>query len=129
MTCLGVPRMQMMAQLAGDARAGSPRASAAAVPSALADPPAAGDPGAAPPAELPGAREGAAAAPPAAALAAGGLEPAAGGGAQGVGSVREQDAMDEVAVARFLRSTPGLSRQLVHRPAWMERMSVRVHFI
>ena len=107
---------QMIAQLAGDARAGSPRASAAAVPSALSDPAAAGDPGAPPSAEPPGACESAAAAPPAAALAAGGSEPAAGGGAQGGGSAREQDAADEVAVARFLRSTPGLSRQLVRRP-------------
>lgn len=112
----GAFRVQMMAQLAGDARAGSPRASAAAVPSALAGPPAAGDLGAPPPAELPGAREGAAAALPAAALAAGAPEPAAGGAAQGVGSAREQDAADEVAVARFLRSTPGLPRQLVRRP-------------
>ena len=107
----------MMAQLAGDARAGSPRASSAAVPAAPAEPPAARDAGAPPSVELPGARAGAAAAPPAASAGAGGPEPAEGGGAQGVRSVREQDAADEVAVAHFLRSTPGLPRQLVRSPS------------
>ncbi|KAK9840631.1 hypothetical protein WJX81_005711 [Elliptochloris bilobata] len=65
---------QMMAQLAGDVRAGSPRSSSAAVPAAPLEPSV--------------------------------LDP-------GLGFVREEDASDEVAVARFMRSTPGLPRQLV----------------
>jgi len=102
-----------MAQLAGEARAGSPRASGAA-PAPAAGGPLAGRPGdAAPPGGAPGA-----------APAAGGGAPPGGGAARpagaplpgrdsGTGAAPEQAAADEAAVARFLRSTPGLPRALV----------------
>ena len=92
---------QMMAQLAGDARAGSPRASSAAAAPAEASsilpghPPAGDEPRTRPPAGPCGDRAHAEGPPEALAGAA------------------EREAADEVVVARFLRSTPGLPRQLV----------------
>ena len=99
-----------MAQLAGEARAGSPRASGAAPAPAAGGPPA-GRPGdVAPQGGAPGAALAAGGAGGGAASPAGAPPP---GSASVAGAAPEQHAADEAAVARFLRSTPGLPRALV----------------
>ncbi len=106
----------MMAQLAGEARAGSPRASGAAPAPAAGGPPA-GRPGdVAPQGGAPGAALAAGGAGGGAPPCGGAASPAGApppGSASGTGAAPEQHAADEAAVARFLRSTPGLPRALV----------------